>query len=47
VQEEGQDVAEYAIMMAVILVTVVGTFRLIAANADHVFSGVTSLISKL
>jgi Flp pilus assembly pilin Flp len=44
--EEGQDVAEYAIMMAVVLVIVVGTVRLIAANADHVFSGVTSSISR-
>ena len=45
--EEGQDIAECAIMMAVILVIVVGTVRLIAANADHVFFGVTSSISKL
>jgi Flp pilus assembly pilin Flp len=28
-QEEGQDIAEYAVMLAVILVIVVGTLRLI------------------
>lgn len=40
--EEGQDVAEYAIMLAVVLVIVVGTVRLISANADNVFSQVAS-----
>ena len=42
--EEGQDVAEYSIMLAVVLVVVMGTVRLIAANANHVFSGVGSAI---
>jgi hypothetical protein len=41
-----QDIAEYAIMMAVILVIVVGAFRLIAANAGHVFSSVTLVRSR-
>jgi Flp pilus assembly pilin Flp len=42
--EQGQDVAEYAVMLAVILVIVVGTIRLIGANANNVFSSVASSI---
>jgi len=45
-QEEGQDIAEYAVMMAVILVIVVGTIRLIGGNANNVFSAVASSISQ-
>jgi Flp pilus assembly pilin Flp len=41
---EGQDVAEYAIMLAVVLVIVVGTVRMIGANAGTVFSQVASSI---
>lgn len=44
-QEDGQDVAEYAVMMAVILVIVVGTIRLIGSNANNVFSSVSSSIA--
>ncbi len=44
--EEGQDVAEYAVMLAVILVIVVGTIRLIGGNANNVFSSVASSISQ-
>ena len=40
--EEGQDIAEYAVMLAVILVIVVGTVRLIGSNANNVFSQVGS-----
>ena len=40
--EEGQDIAEYAVMLAVILVIVVGTIRLIGSNANNVFSNVAS-----
>jgi len=40
--EEGQDIAEYAVMLAVILVIVVGTVRMIGANANNVFSQVGS-----
>jgi Flp pilus assembly pilin Flp len=40
--ESGQDVAEYSIMLAVILVIVVGTVRLIGSNAGNVFSQVGS-----
>jgi hypothetical protein len=46
-QEERQDVAEYVIMIAVILVILTGTIQLIAAHANHVFSGVITSISKL
>jgi Flp pilus assembly pilin Flp len=42
--EEGQDIAEYSVMMAVILVIVVGTVRLIGSNANNVFSQVGSAI---
>ncbi len=42
--DRGQDVAEYAIMLAVVLVIVVGTVRLIGANANNVFSSVGSAI---
>jgi len=42
--EQGQDIAEYAVMLAVILVIVVGTVRLIGSNANSVFSQVASSI---
>jgi Flp pilus assembly pilin Flp len=45
-EDEGQDIAEYAVMLAVILVIVVGTIRLIGANANNVFSSVASSISQ-
>ena len=40
--QEGQDIAEYAVMLAVILVLVVGTVRLIGSNANNAFSSVAS-----
>ena len=43
-REEGQDVAEYSVMLAVVLVIVLGTVRLIGANASNVFSQVGSAI---
>ena len=43
--ERGQDIAEYAVMLAVILVIVVGTIRLIGSNANNVFSQVGSAIN--
>jgi Flp pilus assembly pilin Flp len=43
-QEDGQDIAEYAVMLAVILVLVVGTIRLIGSNANNVFSNAASSI---
>ena len=42
--EDGQDIAEYSIMLAVILVIVVGTVRLVGTNAANVFSQVGSAI---
>jgi Flp pilus assembly pilin Flp len=44
--EEGQDIAEYAVMLAVILVIVIGTVRLIGSNANNVFSSVASQIGQ-
>jgi len=44
--EEGQDIAEYAVMLAVILVIVIGTVRLIGSNANNVFSQVSSQIGQ-
>jgi Flp pilus assembly pilin Flp len=43
-RDEGQDIAEYAVMLAVILVIVVGTIRLIGSNANNVFSSVASAV---
>jgi Flp pilus assembly pilin Flp len=40
--KEGQDIAEYAVMLAVILVLVIGTVRLIGGNANNAFSTVAS-----
>jgi len=42
--ERGQDIAEYAVMLTVILVIVVGTIRLIGGNANNAFSSVSSSI---
>lgn len=44
VEDEGQDIAEYAVMLAVILVLVVGTIRLIGTNSNSAFSSVASSI---
>ncbi len=43
--QEGQDIAEYAVMLAVILVIVVGTIRLVGSNANNVFSSVASTVN--
>jgi len=45
-EEEGQDIAEYAVMLAVILVLVVGTVRLIGTQSNTVFSNVASSIQQ-
>jgi len=42
--EEAEDIAEYAVMLAVILVIVVGTIRLVGSNANTVFSQAASTI---
>ncbi len=43
-RDEGQDIAEYAVMLAVILVLVIGTIRLVGGNANNVFSQVASSV---
>ena len=43
-EDKGQDIAEYAVMLAVILVLVVGTIRLVGSNANNAFSSVASSI---
>lgn len=35
--DSGQDIAEYALMLAVILVIVIGTVKLIGGNANAIF----------
>jgi Flp pilus assembly pilin Flp len=42
--DAGQDIAEYAVMLAVILVVVVGTIRLVGSHANTVFSSAASSI---
>ena len=44
--DRGQDIAEYAVMLAVILVLVVGTIRLVGSNANNVFSQVGSSLNQ-
>jgi Flp pilus assembly pilin Flp len=44
VEDNGQDIAEYAVMLGVILVLVVGTIRLVGSNANNVFSNAASSI---
>jgi Flp pilus assembly pilin Flp len=43
--EQGQDIAEYAVMLAVILVLVIGTVKLIGTNANNAFSQVASSLT--
>ena len=45
-EDKGQDIAEYAVMLAVILVIVIGTVRLIGSNANTVFSQVGSQLAQ-
>ena len=42
--DSGQDIAEYAVMLAVILVLVVGTIRLVGSHANNTFSSVASSV---
>ena len=44
--DEGQDIAEYAVMLAVILVLVIGTVRLIGGHANNAFSSVANSLSQ-
>ena len=43
-EDDGQDIAEYAVILAVILVLVVGTIRLVGSNANTAFSAAASSI---
>lgn len=43
-EEDGQDIAEYAIMLGVLVAIVVATIRLIGSNANNVFSSVASSV---
>jgi len=43
-EEDGQDNAEYAVMLAVVLAIVVATVQLIGKQANNVFSSVASSI---
>ena len=45
-QDEAQDIAEYAVMLAVILVIVVGTIRLVGSTSNNAFSSVASSIGQ-
>jgi len=42
--DQGQDVAEYAVMLAVILIIVIGTIKLVGGKANNVFSEVASAL---
>ena len=44
---DGQDIAEYAVMLAVILVIVLGVIRFIGSAANNTFSGVASNIEQV
>jgi Flp pilus assembly pilin Flp len=44
--DDGQDVAEYAVMVAVILVIVIGTVKLVGGKSNNVFSEVASSIDN-
>jgi Flp pilus assembly pilin Flp len=42
--EDGQDIAEYAVMLAVIIVVVIGTVRIVGGNVNNAFSSVASMV---
>jgi Flp pilus assembly pilin Flp len=46
IEDDGQDIAEYAVMLAVILVIVVGTIRIVGSNAIKVFSDTSSSLQS-
>ena len=43
--ESGQDVAEYAVMLAVILVLVIATVKAIGTNADKTFTNTSNALN--
>jgi len=42
--EEGQDVAEYAVMLSIIVMIAIATVRFIGSGADNTFSAIASTI---
>jgi len=44
--EQGQDIAEYAVMLAAILVVVIGTLRIVGSHTNNVFSAVASSLQR-
>ena len=44
IDDRGQSITEYAVLLAVILVLVVGTIRLIGPNVNNTFSSVASAV---
>jgi len=44
-EDQGQDIAEYAVMLALILVISIGTVKLIGGAATNVFSSVANSMS--
>jgi Flp pilus assembly pilin Flp len=45
-EDDGQDIAEYALMLAVILVIVIVTVQTIGTNANTIFSKVASALNQ-
>ena len=45
--DEGQNVAEYAVMLAVLLVIAVSAIALIGSNSNQIFSSVEQAIAQL
>jgi Flp pilus assembly pilin Flp len=44
--DDGQDIVEYAVILAVVLVFVVGTVQLVGGKANHVFSSAASSLQS-
>ncbi len=42
--QQGQDIAEYGVILAVIVALVIGTVRLVGSHANNVFSSVSSSV---
>jgi Flp pilus assembly pilin Flp len=43
-EDDGQDVAEYSVMLAVVLIIALGTIRMIGSSANGVLSSIGSAI---
>jgi len=42
--DDGQDIAEYAVLLAVILIIVIGTIKVVGSQASNVFFSVASAL---